>query len=920
MKRIIYTTALAVSAMLFACQPTPTPPATFDDGPEPPDWLYRQRAYPHGQIDIAAYHKAVKERQAEVAALSRSSQANWEYRGPDNVGGRITDIAVHPDNINTIYTGAASGGVFKSTDRGNSWTPILDDALSLSIGALDVALSDSSIVYVGTGESNAGGGSLTYDGAGVYKTTDGGLSWTHVGLDDIGSIGRLRIDPANPDRVFIAGMGRLFGNNSERGIYRTEDGGQSWEQVLYVSDSTGGIDLAIHPDHPDTIYAAMWERIRRPGFRQYGGQTSGIYRSYDGGDNWTLLEDGLPLQDKGRIGIDISPSQPNLLYAVVNDPIGELIDVYKSYDGGDNWVVAGNSGANTPGYMWWFGRITAHPTIPEKAYLASLDLYETQNGGTQWSFISPGVHVDQQALYIAPDNPDFMIIGCDGGIYISENAGQNWEHKNTLPITQFYTCEIDYSQPDRLYGGTQDNGTARVITGQVDGWQRVWGGDGFVAQVDPSDNTYVYVESQYGNLRRSVNGGVSYLYAQSGLDPGARNWKTPYQLDPQNPSTLYLGGRKIYKSTNRAQFWEAISPELVSAPGGNNLLYGTFTSISVSPLDSDIIYGGTDNGMLWVTQDGGNNWNEVSAPLPNRWLTAVVASPNDEAGAYVTFSGYRYDEDIAHVWKTDDFGNSWYEISSNLPPIPVNDIIIDPDQENHLYIANDAGVYVSYSAGYSWEALGIGLPNVITTDLDYHPPTQTLVVATYGRSMYSIVLPPSDQVATTISGAVYKEDLSPLSDIEVEIETSLPLGAVTDGEGQYNINGVYSGESYTLGPVRNDAPANGLSTLDLILISQHILGIEYLNTIPRLIAADVNLTGTITTLDLIKIRKVILGIDTDFAPSNTWRFIPVSVLTDDFPWQDGFDEVIDLTGLPVTASENIDFIGIKLGDVNLDAE
>jgi photosystem II stability/assembly factor-like uncharacterized protein len=888
--------------------------------PEPSEWHYRQRAYPHGQIDKKAYFRAINQKRAFLQHANRSNTASWEYRGPDNIGGRITDVAVHPIDLNTIYAGAASGGLFKSTDRGESWTPILDEALSLSVGDLDVALTNPDILFVGTGEANAGGGSLTYDGAGIYKSADGGASWEHCGLENSGSIGRLVIDPKNENRVFVAAMGALFANNGERGIYRTENGGQSWEQVLYVTDSTGGVDLAIHPHHTDTIYAATWERIRRPGYRQYGGATSGIYRSYDGGDSWEAINDGLPTYGVGRIGISLCHDQPERMYAVVIDSTGDLIDVYKSSNGGDHWEIAGNSGANTPGFMWWFGRVWAHPQDPDIAYLASLDLYQTDNQGSFWTDISSGVHVDQHALYIDPNTPEYMVLGNDGGLYLSEDGGQSWSHKNSLPITQFYTCEIDYSQPDRLYGGTQDNGTVRVINGQVDGWKKIWGGDGFVAQVDPLDNTYVYVESQYGNFRRSVNGGVGFFYAVTGLGSG-RNWNTPYMLDPQNPEILYLGGREIYKTVNRAVSWQAISPQLVSAPGDNNLLYGTFTSISVSALDSDIIYGGTDNGRLWLTTDGGASWTEITGQLPDRWLTRVLASPHEEATAFVTFSGYQHNDEQPHVLKTTDFGNSWTDISTNLPPIPTNCIIQDPDNEHHLYLANDAGVYVSYTGGYHWTPLGMGLPNVIVSDLDYHPPTQTLVAATYGRSMYSLELPPTSIVNTSFSGRVMREHGDGISNVEVSNQIQLPYTTTTGTDGSYTFEEFFSSQDYELLPRRDGDDLNGISTFDLVLISQHILGVQTLNSPYKILAADINLSQSVTTLDLIGLRRLILGWDTGLTQTDSWRFIPASHTFSNpvNPWQDAIPLAITVSGLPAPGLTEQDFIGIKMGDVNLDA-
>lgn len=910
--------------VLLGGDEVPSVPTIFEQGPEPSDWLYCQRAYPTGKIDRAAYYSAIRQKQRTMDLMqqSRTPMPTWEYRGPDNIGGRITDLAIHPSDHNTIYAGAASGGLFKTTDRGQTWQPIFDDALSLSIGDLDIAATNPNVLYVGTGEANAGGGSLTYDGTGVYKSTDAGTTWQHCGLTEAGSIGRLVIHPQDTAKVYVAAMGHMFANNPERGIYRTEDGGQTWENILFVSDSTGGVEIAVHPTQPDTLYAAMWERIRRPGYRQYGGPSSGIYRSYDGGDTWTLLTSGLPTQDLGRIGLAISPSQPSQVYAVVIDPIGELIDVYKTMDNGDNWQVAGSAGANTPSFMWWFGRVFADPLDADRAYLASLDMYESQNGGANWSKISHGVHVDQHALYIAPDTSGFMVIGCDGGVYISENHGQNWTHQKGLPITQFYECEIDPSFPDRLYGGTQDNGTMRVLDNDPGNWKRIWGGDGFVSLVDPDDNSYVYVESQYGNLRRAVNGGTNFQYAQSGLANGGRNWNTPYVFDPQDPSILYIATRRVYKSTNRAAFWTPISPDLATAPGGNNLVYGTFTSLSVSPLSSNIIFAGTDDGHLWRTTNGGMDWTEISAGIPDRWITEVVASPHDSATVFVSLSGFQHDDEAPHLWKSTDFGDTWMSCSGNLPPIPINCVHQDPDNPHQLYVANDAGVYASYTSGQSWFPLGVGLPNVIVNDLDFHPGMQTLVAATYGRSMYSLVLPPVDVQPVPLTGQVRKENGVALDSFAVRDLMGGMTDVLTDSAGQYSFADAFSGSDYELQPRRNDDHLNGVSTFDLVLISRHVLGVQLLDSPYKIIAADVNNTGHITTLDIIKLRRLILSLDTELEHVESWRFVPADYQFPNTanPWQELFPTSITVSGLSGDGLLQQDFIAIKMGDVNLDAE
>ena len=516
-----------------------------ESGPYPADWFFRQRAYPHGTINKQLYLDAVKARQSIDRTLERRDQT-WTNQGPINVGGRITDLAVHPSDINTIYAGAASGGIFKTTNRGESWTPIFEDALSLSIGDMDVAPSNPNILYVGTGEANAGEGSLAYDGAGLFKTTNGGQSWTSLGLENAGSIGKVEIHPQNPDIAYVAAMGHLFADNPDRGIYRTEDGGASWERVLFQTDSTGAVDLVIHPNNPEIVYAAMWERVRRPNRRSYGGPSSGIFRSTDGGDNWVKLTQGLPSIEMGRIGIDISASDPDILYAMVSDAVGNLNGVYKTTNGGNSWTAIGLGGFQAASFMWWFGKVFIDPVDPDLVYVSSLEVMRTTNSGGFWGTAFPGVHVDQHAMYIHPADPQFIIIGNDGGVYLSENGGSNWEHIQNLPITQFYTCEIDPVNPTRLYGGTQDNGTIRTLSGNDDDWNMILGGDGFVCLIDPDNPNVIFAEFQYGGLRKSTNGGITFGGAGTGFIPGEpRNWKSPLAFNPLNSRSLYFGTNRL---------------------------------------------------------------------------------------------------------------------------------------------------------------------------------------------------------------------------------------------------------------------------------------------------------------------------------------------------------------------------------------
>ena len=713
----------------------------------PNEYFFAQRSYPTGNINNKSFRKAIQWKK-ETKSVQRSNEKSWEFIGPTNTGGRLTCVEALKNDPNTIYVGAASGGIFKTEDRGQTWDPIFDDAGSLAIGDLAIAAIDQDIIYAGTGESNAGGGSLAYDGDGIYRSADGGSSWENIGLKDAGSVGRVVIHPDNPDHVYVATMGYLFEDGPNRGVFRTQSGGEDWERVLFLNDSTGAIDLAMHPGNPDILYAAMWERVRRPHRRKYGGESSGVYRSIDGGNSWSELQLPTPNSILGRIGLAVNPTAPDVLAVYIADGTGYTDVMAYSTDMGENFEILPMP-EDDVSYNWWFGRIGLDPHRPGDILRIGLHMsHYSILTSNRWERIFEGIHVDQHDLFIHPEIPGLYYVANDGGLYISENNGADWQHINNLPITQFYTCEIDPVDKNRHYGGSQDNGSNRSLTDETNSWQFIFGGDGFVNIVDPRDNRRIYVEYQFGNLFRSDNDGQGWVSLLTNFPGGQpKNWNTPVLLDPLFPEILYYGTNRVWKSTNRGENWEPISPDLAQELIIGNLQYGTVSTISVSTLDPNIIIAGTDNGKVWVTYNGGNHWQDISSGLPDRWITSVAIDPFNTDILYTTLSGFRNNDYESHIYKSFNQGNTWTNIGDQIPDIPINKIIVDPIKEGTYYIATDIGVFISEDEGVSWSILGQDLPNVPVTDIDINTNQQTLLAATYGRSMFTYDL--SEEVSVS---------------------------------------------------------------------------------------------------------------------------------------------------------------------------
>lgn len=714
---------------------------------KPNDWFFMQRAYPLGDIPVDQYLASLDQAQRMRAKASDGNGPVWTQAGPTNIPGRITGLAVHPDYPNTIYAGAACGGVFKSIDSGVSWTPIFDEQGTPSTGAVAIHPNDPQILYVGTGEANGSGDS--YPGTGIYKSTDGGSSWTHIGLEESYHIGRIAIHPLCPETLFVAACGKLFGTNPERGIYKSTNGGATWERKLFISDSTAAVDVAVDPTNPEIIYVAMWERLRDPARRKVGGWTSGIHKSTDGGDTWYQLTNGLPPSgpDVGRIGLSVCASSPNVVYSMYCDDPGNFVGLYKSTDYGESWTRTNDSAllAILSGFGWYFGNVMVDPTDPDVVFALGVYLYRSTDGGSSWSYVSRYVHVDHHAMFISPIEPNRIYLGSDGGVYLSGDGGDSWSLCTGQPSTQFYAITIDYLHPERLYGGTQDNGTLRTVTGASDDWERIHGGDGFYTNVDFVDPDVIYAEYQFGYLRKSIDFGYSWIYMMNGIYEEDRcNWCTPVVMDPVDNRTLYYGSYRLYKTTQGGGNWHIISDDLSDGPGGGNRSYGTITTIAPAPSDSQVVYVGTDDANVWVTTDAGENWTRIDAALPDRWITRVSVDPFADSVAYVTLSGHHVSGTLAHIYRTTNYGGTWEPISSDLPEGPINDVIVDPMNSNVLYVGSDVGVYVTTNLGESWAPLGTGLPITTVHDLCFHEPTRKLVAGTHGRSMFSCQLPPTD--------------------------------------------------------------------------------------------------------------------------------------------------------------------------------
>ena len=682
--------------------------------------------------------------------------------GPAVMGGRIADLAVAPGDPAVMWIGTASGGVWRSKDAGITFTPVFDQQPVQSIGAIGIDPKDSKTVWVGTGESWVRNSVSV--GNGVYRTTDGGDSWQHMGLADSERIARVVVDPSESKTVWVCATGHLWNANEERGVFKSTDAGKTWEKVLYVDQDTGCADLSVDPQDPQIVYASMWQFRRQPWSFSSGGKGSGLHRSTDGGKTWRRLAEGLPKGELGRIAVAVAPSRPNVVYAVVEAK--EKTALYRSHDLGLSWEEM-NSSFNVSMRPFYFARLVVDPTDFNRVYKPGLTLSVSRDGGK--SFNSPfsggfgsSVHSDHHALWVDPRNPQRLVLGTDGGVYESLDRGGKWRHLNTLPVSQIYRVAYDMEHPYNVYVGLQDNGSWRGPTQAPGGirnrhWDNIGFGDGFWAFADPQDAGIVYSEMQGGGLFRvtPATGEIKEIapFAGEGEEKLRFNWNSPFLAGPSG--ALYVGSQYLFRSTDRGESWQRLSPDLTTddpakqkqmESGGLTIdnstaeNHTTIYAIAESPKDPNVIWAGTDDGNLQVTRDGGKTWTNVVANVPglpkHTWVSFVDASPHDPAAAFATFDGHRTGDMTPWVFATSDYGQTWQRLAGTGVDGYAFVVRQDLEQPGLLFLGTEMGLWISIDAGAGWARFDGGLPRVSVHDIEIHPRDGDLVIATHGRGVW----------------------------------------------------------------------------------------------------------------------------------------------------------------------------------------
>jgi photosystem II stability/assembly factor-like uncharacterized protein len=722
------------------------------------------------------------------------AQLEWRSIGPAVMGGRIDDVAVEERNPSTIYVGAASGGVWKTINAGTTWTPMFDRQGVASIGDIALAPAQPDLVWVGTGEPNNRQSSTFGDG--VYKSLDGGRTWTHMGLRDTQHIGRVIIDPVDSETVYVAALGRLWGANNERGVFKTTDGGRTWTNVKFIDQDTGFVDMVMDPNNRHVLYAAAYQRRRAPWGFNGGGPGGGIYKTSDAGRTWTKLTTGLPSGVIGRIGLAIWRKDPRVLYATVEHRDG---GTFRSDDGGETWRKMSDV---NPRPMY-YSKIHVDPTNDRRIYVLGASLFVSEDGGRTFSdpatgraganqVMSPtydvGVHGDHHALWINPANPKHLVLGNDGGLYFTYDGTITWDKVNNLPIGQFYGIGVDMAIPYNIYGGLQDthsfggpSATRHYLGILNEDWVQINTGDGMYAQVDPTDANTIYTESQDGNLSRfhRPTGDRKPIrpVAPPGEAPYRFNWTSPIAISSHDPKTIYFGGNRVFRSTDRGETWTA-GPDITRGEDRNTLsimgakpgpeilarndgvgAWGTITALAESPVQAGLLWAGSDDGLVQFSADAGKTWKNVTGRIPGPArkgrISRVEPSRGDAGTVYVSLDRHQDDDFAPYLFVSRDFGETWKALATGLPTVGwINVLKEHPKNPNVLFAGTETGLFVSLNGGTDWTRFTHGFPTVPVDDLVIHPRDNDLVVGTHGRAIYIL------------------DDISPLSGLTAEVAAS----------------------------------------------------------------------------------------------------------------------------------------------------
>jgi photosystem II stability/assembly factor-like uncharacterized protein len=696
----------------------------------------------------------------------------WRSLGPPR-GGRVTAVAGIPSDRMVYYMGATGGGVWKTVNAGITWTPVSDAYFKTgSVGSIAVADSDPNIVYVGMGEACLR--SNISHGDGVYKSTDAGKTWQNIGLRDTSQIGKVYIDPHNPDIVYVAAIGHPYGPNEERGVFRTKDGGKTWQKILYINDKTGAADLSVDPSNPQIMYASTWQMLRTPWDIYEFGPGSGIYKTTDGGGTWTKLTSGLPKTDMGKIGLAVSPVDPQRIWATIG---GEDGGIYRSDDAGQTWQLL-NGSFEMHSRQYYYGHIFADPQELNTVYtFTSKDFHKSTDGGKTWGSVQTP-HGDYHGLWIDPKDNQRMVNGNDGGATVTFDGGKSWSSEMNQPTAQFYTVRADNDFPYNVYGAQQDNTTVSISSqgggggrgGTVE-FTQVGGGESGYVVPDPKNPNIIYAGAYWGLLTRydrqtgsvrNVTVWPDYPGGRTGAEQKYRfQWTFPIAISPADPNAIYVGGNVVFKSVNQGQSWSAISPDLTrndkTRESGGRLedIYDTVFTIAPSPLNKTVIWAGSDDGLIHLTRDGGKTWNNVTPPAVHPWtrINVIEASCHDAATAYVAANRYQVDDFHPYIYRTHDFGKTWTLVARGIAEDTfVRTVRQDPVRPQLLYAGTETGVYVSFDDGDDWQSLQLNLPVVPVTDLTVHE--GDVIISTQGRSFWILDdVTPLEQVAGDVTAA-----------------------------------------------------------------------------------------------------------------------------------------------------------------------